>query len=70
MKNQWEIFQSSESNLGEQWLSRTGQIKICQDFCRGKNFDWFFIEPVGKTEMWPLWSTAAGDKEVVWLQKN
>ena len=77
-------FQSWESNRGQQWLSRTDQIKICQGFCWGQNFDSFLREkirpfwshiqwrgqPVGKTEIWPLWSAAAGDKEVVWLQKT
>ena len=76
--------QTFESNRGQQWLSRTGQIKICQGFCWRQNFDWFKGEkirpfwshiqwrgqPVGKTEIWHLWLTAAGDKEVGWLQET
>ena len=30
--------QSWESNRGQQWLSWTGQIKICQGFCWVQNF--------------------------------
>ena len=30
--------QSWESNLGQQWLSRTGQIENFQGFCSGQNF--------------------------------
>ena len=75
--------QTWESNRGQQWLSRTGQIKICQGCSRGENFDWFLREkketfliarPMAraacwkKTDKWSLWSTAAGDKEVDWLQ--
>ena len=70
--------QTFKSNRGQQWLSRTGQIKICQGCSWGENFDWFLREKirpfwshiqwrgqlVGKTEIWPLWSTTAGDKEV------
>ena len=77
-------FQSWESNRGQQWLSRTDQIKIWQGFCLGQNFNSFSREktgpfwsriqwrgqPVGKTEILPLRSTVAGDKEVVWLQKT
>ena len=77
-------FQSWESNRGQQWLSRTGQIKICQDFCWVQNFYWFLREKMDlfdrtsngvgslleKTEIRPLWSIAAGDKEVAWLQKT
>ena len=34
-------FQSWESNRGQQWLSRTNQIKICPGFRWGQNFHWF-----------------------------
>ena len=74
--------QTWESNRGQQWLSRTGQIKICQGCSWGQNFDWFwekkgdFFDRTSnvraacwkKTDKWSLWSTAAGDKEVEWLQ--
>ena len=67
-------------NRGQQLLSRAGQIKICQ----GQNFNWFLREKENffgrafsgagslfeKTEIYPLWSTAAGVEEVVWLQKT
>ena len=36
--------QTFESNRGQQWLSRTGQIKICQGCSWGQNFDWFLRE--------------------------
>ena len=36
--------QTWESNRGQQWLSRTGQIKICQGCSWGQNFDWFLRE--------------------------
>ena len=39
-------FQSWERNSGQQWLSRTGQIKICKSFCWGKNFDWFWEKKI------------------------
>ena len=44
-------FQSWESNRGQQWLSRTDQIKIWQGFCLGQNFYSFSRE---KTR--PVWS--------------
>ena len=36
--------QTFESNRGQQWSSRTGQIKICQGCSWGQNFDWFLRE--------------------------
>ena len=36
--------QTWESNRGQQWLPRTGQIKICQGCIWGQNFDWFLRE--------------------------
>ena len=43
--------QTCESNRGQQWLSRTGQIKICQGCSWGQNFDWFLRE-----KGWLFWS--------------
>ena len=51
-------FQSWESNRGQQWLSRTDQIKIWQGFCLGQNFDSFSREKIR-----PFWSPK-------WLQKT
>ena len=46
----WKIsgsFQSWESNRGQQWLSRTDQIKICQGFSFKLYFAWFLRENIG-----------------------
>ena len=44
-------FQSWEPNRGQQWLSRTAQIIICQGFRWGRNFDWFCREKIR-----PFWT--------------
>ena len=39
-------FQSWESNDGQQWLSRSVQIKIWQGFCWEQNFDGYLREKI------------------------
>ena len=49
----WKIserFLFWESNHGQQWLSRTCQIKICQSFCWRQNFDRF-----SRDKIRPFW---------------
>ena len=47
-------------------LNLENQIAVNND-CQEDNVVEDKIHPVEKTEIWPLRSTAAGDKEVGWL---
>ena len=84
MKYQWEIsilrIKSRPTMIVNKWSNK----KFVKVFVEDKISIYFWekkMRPfwshiqwreqlVGKTEIWPLWSTAAGDKEVVWLQKT